>query len=112
MNWPMAAVFAGVDDAHREGMPLADSLRAASNRLDCNALERVFTALATAIDRGTPLAEVLHDVAEDARELQRRTLMEIAGKKEITMLIPVVFFILPLTVLFALYPGLLYIQML
>jgi tight adherence protein C len=59
-----------------------------------------------AVERGTPLAEVLRAQAQDVREEGRRRLMEEGGKKEIAMMIPVVFLILPVTVLFALYPGL------
>ena len=33
-------------------------------------------------------------------------LMEIGGRKEILMLVPVVFLVLPVTILFALFPGL------
>ncbi len=57
------------------------------------------------MQRGTPLAEVLRAQAQDVREDSRRTLMEQGGKKEILMMIPVVFLILPVTVLFAVYPG-------
>jgi tight adherence protein C len=32
--------------------------------------------------------------------------MESGGKKEIGMMVPVVFLVLPVTVLFAIYPGL------
>ena len=59
-----------------------------------------------AIERGTPLADVLRAQAQDARDNAKRELMETAGKKEIAMLAPVVFFILPLTVVFAIFPGL------
>ena len=59
-----------------------------------------------AIERGTPLADVLRAQAQDVRDNSKRELMEIAGKKEIAMLAPVVFFILPLTVVFAVFPGL------
>ncbi len=59
-----------------------------------------------AIERGTPLADVLRAQAQDVRDNAKRELMETAGKKEIAMLAPVVFFILPLTVIFAVFPGL------
>ncbi|MGO1654188.1 MAG: type II secretion system F family protein, partial [Brevibacterium yomogidense] len=36
----------------------------------------------------------------------RRSLMEVSGRKEVAMLIPVVAFVLPVTVLFAIYPTL------
>lgn len=62
--------------------------------------------IAVAIERGTPLAEVLRAQAQDVRDNAKRDLMEVAGKKEIAMLAPVVFFILPLTVIFAVFPGL------
>ena len=32
--------------------------------------------------------------------------METAGQREIMMLVPVVFFVLPLVILFAIFPGL------
>ena len=40
------------------------------------------------------------------RDNAKRELLEVAGKKEIAMLAPVVFLILPLTVVFAIFPGL------
>jgi tight adherence protein C len=33
-------------------------------------------------------------------------LIEAGGKKEIAMMVPVVFLVLPITILFAVYPGL------
>ena len=59
-----------------------------------------------AIERGSPLASVLHDQARDQRERSLAALMEEGGRREIAMLLPVVFLILPVTVMFALYPGL------
>jgi len=75
-------------------------------RNDSPALSRLCQTLSTAIGRGSPLAAVLHDQARDIREASRQRLMEEGGKREIAMLFPVVFLILPVTVLFALYPGL------
>ena len=42
---------------------------------------------------------MLRAQAQDVRDNAKRELMETAGKKEIAMLAPVVFFILPLTVI-------------
>ena len=67
---------------------------------------RSVEGIAVAIERGTPLADVLRAQAQDVRDNAKRELMETAGKKEIAMLAPVVFFILPLTVIFAVFPGL------
>jgi len=41
------------------------------------------------------------------REAGRRLLIETAARKEIAMMAPVVFFVLPVTILFAFYPGVL-----
>ena len=46
----------------------------------------------------------------DVREARKRHLMEIGGRKEIAMMVPVIFLILPVTILFALYPGLIQIS--
>ena len=70
------------------------------------ALSRFVEGIAVAIEHGTPLADVLRAQAQDVRDNAKRELMETAGKKEIAMLAPVVFFILPLTVIFAVFPGL------
>ncbi len=37
--------------------------------------------------------------------------MEAGGKKEIAMMVPVVFLVLPVTVLFAVYPGLVALEL-
>jgi tight adherence protein C len=58
-----------------------------------------------AIERGTPLSDVLRAQAVDAREARKRQLLEAGGRKEIAMMLPVVFLVLPTTVVFALYPG-------
>jgi tight adherence protein C len=63
-----------------------------------------------ALDRGTPLSEVLRAQAQDSREDTKRALLEAAGRKEVTMLIPLVFLILPTTVLFAVWPGIVVLQ--
>jgi tight adherence protein C len=90
----------------RAGAGLVHALDAMSRRVAVPAVTRFTDGIAVAVERGTPLADVLRSQAADAREVRKRTLMEIGGRKEILMLIPVVFLVLPVTVLFALYPGL------
>ena len=90
----------------RLGAPSVRALTDLAARNDSPALSRLCQTLSTAIGRGSPLAVVLHDQARDIREASRQRLMEEGGKREIAMLFPVVFLILPVTVLFALYPGL------
>ncbi|KJQ54592.1 type II secretion system F family protein [Microbacterium sp. SA39] len=88
------------------GSPLADALGEMSTRLQLPGLSRAVDQVIAALEHGAPLASVLHAQAGDAREDAKRTLIEQAGRKEILMLLPLVFLILPLSVVFAIYPGL------
>lgn len=90
----------------RLGTPSSRALLELAERNDSAPLDRLCHTLVTAIERGSPLARVLHDQAKDIREAARQSLMEEGGKREIAMLVPVVFLILPVTIVFALYPGL------
>ncbi|MDC0911770.1 type II secretion system F family protein [Aquiluna sp.] len=62
--------------------------------------------LKLAIDRGTPLADALESLVETARSEFSSSILARAGSSETKMLIPTVFLILPVTVLFAIYPSL------
>lgn len=63
--------------------------------------------LSVAIIRGAPISHQVAAHAQSARaELQRKLLRQ-AGSNETKMLIPIIFFILPITVLFAIFPSLL-----
>ncbi len=90
----------------RAGVPLVDALQQVADRTSLDALARFIDGLLVAIERGTPLAEVLRAQAADVREAGKRRLLEAGGRKEIGMMVPVVFLVLPVTVLFALFPGL------
>ncbi|MEI6250845.1 MAG: type II secretion system F family protein [Actinomycetes bacterium] len=68
--------------------------------------ERLVDALLISQVHGSPLAPLLITHAHEVREESRRALLEACGKSEIAMAVPVVFLILPVTVLFALYPSL------
>lgn len=89
------------------GLSLPRALEAARRRNDCTSLTRLVDALLGALERGAPLSRILHDQVLDSRHELRSELLAAGGRKEIWMLIPVVFLILPLTVIFALFPGLL-----
>lgn len=88
------------------GSGLADALSEMAARLQLPGLSRAVDQVIAALEHGAPLAGVLHAQAGDAREDAKRTLIEQAGRKEIFMLFPLVFLILPLSVLFAIWPGL------
>ncbi len=89
----------------RAGANLPTALTGLADRTGLPSLRRFVDGVVVAVQRGTPLADVLRAQAQDVREEGRRSLMEAGGRKEILMMIPVVFLILPVTVLFAVFPG-------
>lgn len=88
------------------GTPVADALTACASRVGAPPLTRAVDQMCAAMDKGSPIAEVLRAQATDAREERKRRLLESAGKKEVAMLFPLVLLILPLSIAFALLPGL------
>ena len=90
----------------RAGQPLPVALSTMSDRVGVPAVQRFVAGLVLAADRGTPMAEVLRAQAADARAHGQRLLIESAGRREVFMLMPVVFLILPTVVVVALFPGL------
>lgn len=98
--------FAATVAEIRAGATVSQALIGLGDRTPLDALGRFGEGVAVAVERGTPLADVLRAQAQDARELAKRDLMEIAGRREIAMMVPVVFFILPLVIVFAVFPGL------
>lgn len=91
----------------RAGTPVTVALSELAEQTTMESFARFLQGVVVAIERGTPLADVLRAQAIDVREVGKRALLEAGGRKEISMMVPVVFLILPVTVLFALYPGLL-----
>ena len=87
------------------GESLSTVLVTVSRELGYPPLERTSDHLMTAIERGSPLVEVLRAQAEDARVLAKRELLEQSGRREIGMMVPLVMIVLPITVLFSVYPS-------
>jgi tight adherence protein C len=89
----------------RTGSPVTAALDALAGRSGLPVVSRFAEGMAVAIERGTPLAGVLHAQATDVREAGRRALIEAGARKEVLMMVPVVFLVLPVTVVFAFWPG-------
>lgn len=98
-----------VADVH-SGLVLAESLQRLSDDIRMPEVTRCTDQIVGALERGAPLAEVLRAQAQDAREQSKRTLLELAGKKEVAMMMPLVFLILPVTIIFAIFPGIFVLQ--
>jgi tight adherence protein C len=106
----LAREFAVVVSEVNSGIGLVAALDARATALSLPSFTRCVEQITGALDRGTPLSDVLRAQAQDSREDTKRALLEAAGKKEVTMLIPLVFLILPTTVLFAVWPGVVVLQ--
>ena len=107
----LAAEFSTVVGAVATGIPLSDALARLAHELDLAPLTRCIEQVTTALERGTPVGDVLRAQAQDSRDAARRALLESAGRKEIAMLFPLVFLILPVTILFAVFPGLMVLRL-
>jgi len=97
----LARVLADV----RTGEPVAAAFDRMAAATGLPLVARFAQGIAVAVERGTPLAHVLHAQAGDVREAGRRELIEVAARREVLMMVPVVFLVLPVTVLFAFWPG-------
>ncbi|MBB2902122.1 tight adherence protein C [Kineococcus radiotolerans] len=95
----------------RTGTPLLDALVDLAGRWGVAPFTRLVDGIAVAVESGSPLAEVLRAQAADAREAERRRLLETGGRREVQMMVPVVFGVLPVTVVFAVFPGLAQLQL-
>src|SRR5699024_7054886 len=90
----------------RAGTSVSQALVSLGARTPLGSLGRFGEGVSIAIERGTPLADVLRAQAQDAREEAKRELMQSASHREIMTLFPVAFFVLPLVIVFAIFPAL------
>jgi tight adherence protein C len=95
----------------RAGASLPEALQGLADRTGLASLARFVDGIIVALERGTPLAEVMRAQAQDARDAAKQDLIEVGGKRELAMMVPVVFLVLPVTILFAVWPGLSALQL-
>lgn len=109
---PVGSAFSDCVADMRAGIPALQALERLPDRLPALAVGRLADSLCIGIERGAPLADTLRAQCDDLRERRRRDLLESGSKREILMLVPVVFLILPVVVALALYPGLVALDLL
>lgn len=97
--------FETVVKSLEQGKSLVLALDELNIRLGSFPIRRFSDALIISMQRGTPIVQTLITHASDARKSERNLLLAKAAKAEISMMIPVVFLILPVSILFALYPS-------
>lgn len=102
----LAEEFRQVVTEIESGKSLSNAIDEMSKRTSSDSVRRFSDSLIISISRGTPLVETLTHNSHEARSQERVRLLTAAGKSELTMMIPVVFLILPISILFALFPSL------
>ncbi len=102
---PLASEIRAALRISRGGVPLSESLETRAKALGLAPFDRFVGAVVAAQERGMPLGEALRAMAFDVRESEKREVIEAAGRKQVSMLIPVVGLILPVAILFAFFPG-------
>lgn len=108
---PMSDELGQVLAQVRTGQPFAEAFEEWGNRTGLAVVNRFARSVAVAVERGTPLADVLHAQVGDVREANRRELIESAARREVAMMAPVVFLVLPVVVMFAFFPGIVGIRL-
>jgi len=88
------------------GAALGPTLKQSADDMAVPEISALVDHLVYALERGSPLADIVRTHSADARAEKLRAIVERSGKAEIAMLVPLVLLILPITVLFAVWPGL------
>lgn len=68
-------------------------------------LRRFSDAVILGMERGSSVSQTLRNLINETRNQSKILVMQRAGKAEIQLLIPVVFLILPISVMFAIWPS-------
>ncbi|MBU3752978.1 MAG: type II secretion system F family protein [Candidatus Nanopelagicaceae bacterium] len=97
--------FAEVVQGIEDGESVVEALDKLVQRNQSLVLRRFITSLILGIERGSSLTPILISQVRDSRLASKSETMKRAGKAEIALLIPVVFLILPISILFALWPS-------
>jgi len=87
------------------GVSVSDALHASDVRVGHGGWSRLVEHLDSARRHGTPLVEIIRSLADDEQQSAGQRLLESASARETLMMFPLVFLILPVTVVMAIFPG-------
>ena len=90
---------------YEDGRTLTQTLDIIATATGSSQVRRLTNSIQIAIHRGTPILEVLNNQVLALNKQINFNLMKLSGKSEITLLIPVVFLILPVSISFAIWPS-------
>jgi len=90
---------------YESGNNLTQTLEYIAAATGSSAVRRLTNSIQIAIQRGTPILDVLNNQVQSLNKQINLALLKKSGKSEITLLIPVVFLILPVSISFAIWPS-------
>ena len=90
---------------YENGRNLAQTLEQIAIATGSSQVRRLTNSIQIAIQRGTPILDVLNNQVQSLNKQINLALLKKSGKSEIALLIPVVFLILPVSISFAIWPS-------
>jgi len=90
---------------YESGRNLAQTLEQIAIATGSSQVRRLTNSIQIAIQRGTPILDVLNNQVQSLNKQINLALLKKSGKSEIALLIPVVFLILPVSISFAIWPS-------
>lgn len=90
---------------YESGRNLAQTLEQIAIAIGSSQVRRLTNSIQIAIQRGTPILDVLNNQVQSLNKQINLALLKKSGKSEIALLIPVVFLILPVSISFAIWPS-------
>ncbi len=88
------------------GADFSEELDNFAKHFPSQAIESMVQTLISNLETGASVSGSLFDQSASIRELNDRRLMKQAARNETKMLVPTIFLILPVTILFAIFPSL------
>lgn len=104
-NSSHAKLFVEVIDLTAQDISIMQAVDLVAERSSSISFRKFANTVILALERGSPLSAVLLNQAAESRSSYKADLLTLAGRAEIALLIPVVFLILPLSVIFTLWPS-------
>jgi Flp pilus assembly protein TadB len=90
---------------YESGRNLAQTLEQIAVATGSSQVRRLTNSIQIAIQRGTPILDVLNNQVQSLNKQINLALLKKSGRSEIALLIPVVFLILPVSISFAIWPS-------
>lgn len=92
-------------DNYRNDGNLFSTLEFVSSATNSTQVRRLLNAVRVSSERGSPMLDTLQNQVRSLNKEIKVNLLNKAGKSEIALLVPVVFLILPTSILFAVWPS-------